>query len=60
MKTLTFATSVEAAVKGADVVHFLAAQRHLRAGWLANVAMPEALRLLARAAAEEEAGKDSA
>lgn len=55
MKTLTFATSVDAAVKGADVVHFLAAQRHLRAGWLANVAMPQALRLLARAAAEDEA-----
>lgn len=56
MSTLSFATSVEAACKGAEVVHFLAPQRHLRAGWLANVAPEAALRLLARAAAEEEAG----
>ncbi len=55
MSTLMYAASVDAARKGADVVHFIAAQRHLRNGWLANVAPPEAIRLLARAAAEEEA-----
>ena len=56
MTTLKFASSTDAATRGVDAIHYIASESLLRGGWLANVASPEALQVLGRAAAEESAG----
>lgn len=56
MTKLDFSSSVATATKGAEVIVFAAAERNLKAGWLANVADERWLPLLERAARETSAG----
>ena len=56
MTKLEFSGSVATATKSAETIVYVAAEKHCKAGWLANVADSTCLSLLERAARETGAG----